>query len=77
MILEDLYHTFNNDRPMDFTGHSLSIGDIVALKQGGKVSYHYCDTIGFKELPVFSAQKQEDRPSVLEQLKSKKPKLSK
>ena len=77
MILEDLYHTFNNDRPMDFTGHSLSIGDIVDLKQGGKVSYHYCDTIGFKELPVFSAQKQEDRPSVLEQLKSKKPKLSK
>lgn len=77
MILEDLYRTFNNDRPMDFTGHSLSIGDIVALKQGGKVSCHYCDTIGFKELPVFSAQKQEDRPSVLEQLKSKKPKLSK
>ena len=77
IILEDLYCTFNNDRPMDFTGHSLSIGDIVALKQGGKVSYHYCDTIGFKELHVFSAQKQEERPSVLEQLKSKKPKLSK
>ena len=77
IILEDLYRTFNNERPMDFTGHSLSIGDIVALKQGGKVSYHYCDTIGFKELPVFSAQKQEDRPSVLEQLKSKKTKLSK
>ena len=77
IILEDLYRTFNNNRPTDFTGHSLSIGDIVALKQGDKVSYHYCDTIGFKELPVFSEQKQAERPSVLEQLKSKNPKLSK
>ena len=35
------------------SGHSLSVSDIVALKQDGKVSYHYCDSMGFQELPAF------------------------
>ena len=41
------------DTPGDFTGHSLSVSDIVALRQAGVVSYHYCDSIGFQELPNF------------------------
>ena len=41
------------DTPGDFTGHSLSVSDIVALRQTGVVSYHYCDSIGFQELPNF------------------------
>lgn len=52
-ILENFYYIFNEERPVDFTGHSLSVSDIVALKQDGKVSYHYCDSVGFKELPAF------------------------
>ena len=36
--LEDLYRIFNIEHPQDFTGHSLSISDIVALKQAGVVS---------------------------------------
>lgn len=51
--LERLYEIFNLNRPGDFTGHSLSVSDIVALKQDGVVSYHYCDSVGFKELPDF------------------------
>ena len=51
--LEDLYHTFNVEHPQDFTGHSLSLSDIVALKQAGVVSYHYVDSIGYKELANF------------------------
>lgn len=51
--LERLYEIFNLNHPGDFTGHSLSMSDIVALKQDGVVSYHYCDTIGFMELPNF------------------------
>lgn len=51
--LEDLYRTFNIDHPQDFTGHSLSKSDIVALKQDGVVSCHYVDSIGYKELPTF------------------------
>ncbi len=52
--LEGLFQTFNINRPGDFCGHSLSVSDIVALKQDGEVSYHYCDSIGFRELPGFN-----------------------
>lgn len=58
-ILEDLYTKFNVDHPEDFKGHSLSVSDIVALKQHGAVSYHYVDSIGFKELPQFMTQEGE------------------
>lgn len=51
--LEDLFDRFNNDRPADFHGHSLSMSDIVALKQNGQVSYHYVDSFDFAVLPNF------------------------
>ena len=51
--LERLYHMFNTDHPEDFRGHSLSVSDIVALKEQGVVSYHYVDSIGYTELPNF------------------------
>lgn len=56
-ILENFYYIFNDERPGDFVGHSLSVSDIVALKQDGKVSYHYCDSMGFQELPAFQKPK--------------------
>lgn len=52
-LLEGMYEKFNIARPEDFRGHSLSVSDIVALNQGGVVSCHYVDTIGFQELPGF------------------------
>ena len=64
--LEDLYFIFNQKRPDDFKGHSMSVSDIVALKRGGVVSYYYCDSIGFKELPDFG------RKSVLKRLEPTK-----
>ena len=51
--LERLYHMLNTDHPEDFRGHSLSVSDIVALKEQGVVSYHYVDSIGYTELPNF------------------------
>ncbi|MCD8004129.1 MAG: YodL domain-containing protein [Oscillospiraceae bacterium] len=51
--LEDLYVKFNIDHPADFTGHSLSVSDIVALRQNGVISCHYVDSVGFRELPNF------------------------
>lgn len=55
-ILENFYYIFNDDRPVDFTGHSLSVSDVIALKREGVVSYHYCDSIGFVELPDFDRE---------------------
>ena len=53
VMLESLYTKFNIDHPADFTGHSLSVSDIVALKTGGVVSCHYVDSVGFTELKDF------------------------
>ena len=55
-VLEQIYVNFNLQRPADFTGHSLSVSDIVAMKQDGVISYHYCDNIGFRELPDFGKE---------------------
>lgn len=55
-VLEQAYQQFNIQRPADFTGHSLSVSDIVAIKRGSEVSYHYCDSIGFKELEHFKSE---------------------
>ena len=54
--LENLFEIFNTNRPGDFTGHSLSVSDIIALKRDGVVSYHYCDNVGFQELPGFMSE---------------------
>ena len=51
--LDMIYQRFNVDHPADFKGHSLSVSDIVALKQNGVVSCHYVDSIGFREMPNF------------------------
>ena len=51
--LDMIYQRFNVDHPADFKGHSLSVSDVVALKQNGVVSCHYVDSIGFRELPTF------------------------
>ena len=52
-LLEGFYYQFNMDRPEDFHGHSLSVSDIVAIKEAGNVSFHFVDSFGFKELQDF------------------------
>ena len=54
--LEALFEQFNLHRPVDYHSPSLSVSDIVAIKQNGVVSYHYCDSVGFKELPDFQKE---------------------
>ena len=51
--LEKLYQQFNLEKPVDFHSPSMSVSDIVAIKQDGKVSCHYCDSVGFTEIPGF------------------------
>ena len=59
--LESIYTRFNVDRPADFTGHSLSVSDIVVLHQDGKDTAHYCDRTGFSEVPEFLQPAQKSR----------------
>ena len=51
--VEQLYHQFNNDHPADYRHPSMSVSDIVAIKQDGKVSCHYCDSSGFTQISGF------------------------
>ena len=51
--LEDIYRTFNVDHPADFNGHSLSVSDVVVLHQNGQDTAHYCDSVGFQQVPEF------------------------
>ena len=51
--LEDIYRTFNVDHPADFKGHSLSVSDVVVLHLNGQYTAHYCDSVGFQQVPEF------------------------
>lgn len=48
--LESLYREFNVNRPEDFSGHSMSVSDIVLLKKNDVVSAYYVDSIGFADI---------------------------
>ncbi len=51
--LDSLYEKFNIAHPADYTGHSLSVSDIVVLNENGKVKAYFVDSISFRELPDF------------------------
>ena len=51
--LERLYEQFNLQKPVDFHSPSMSVSDIVAIKQNGQVSCHYCDSVGFTQVQGF------------------------
>lgn len=53
MDLEDIFSKFNDKRPEDFKGHSLSVSDVVVLNKNGHASAHYVDSFGFKTVPEF------------------------
>ena len=94
--LESIFESFNFMHPEDFTGHSLSVSDVVALKLDGQVTSYFVEPVGFTRLEDFIRRenylknaemaleddygmidgivnngKRDERPSVLEQLKSK------
>ena len=58
--LDGIYERFNVQRPADFTGHSLSVSDVVVLNDGSTVKACYVDSIGFAELPDFFKERKMD-----------------
>ncbi len=51
--LDEIYHRFNMEHPADYTGRSLSLGDIVVFRQDGKQTAYYVDSVGYREVPEF------------------------
>ena len=57
--LETIYERFNIHRPEDFTGHSLSVSDVIVLESVGDKKAFYVDSFGFCEVEDFFAEKLE------------------
>ena len=65
--LETIYRDLNMDRPDNFHGHSLSVSDIVVLREYGTDTAHYCDRFGFTQVPEFLQERQPElTPDALE-----------
>lgn len=52
-ILENIYERFHFPKPEDFHSRSVSVSDVIAIRRDGKLSFHYVDSIGYKEVPGF------------------------
>jgi hypothetical protein len=48
--LESIYAKFNVEHPEGFTGHSLSMSDVVELYDEAGSKFHYVDRFGFKQI---------------------------
>jgi hypothetical protein len=50
--LGELFRILNMESPDDFTGHSLSVSDVIAIKteRNDYWYYFYCDSFGWQEV---------------------------
>ena len=50
--LENIYQKFNVDHPADYTGRSLSVSDVVEIRESDtlKPGFYFVDSIGFKKI---------------------------
>lgn len=60
VILESIFTKFNTDRPEDFTGHSLSVSDVVVLDTKEGSSAYFVDSFGMADVTdlFFDLEKQ-------------------
>lgn len=63
---EDIYTRFNINPPEDFTGHSLSMSDVVVLHRNGEDTAYYVDSFGYQEIPGFLPEKEQEPPFIRE-----------
>ncbi len=50
--LEEIYRVFNWDKPEGYAGRSMSVSDIIEVRDGktGEREFYYCDSIGFRKV---------------------------
>ena len=52
-FLNDVFAKFNIERPEDFSGHSLSVSDVIVVNNHGEKSAHFVDSWDMKTLEQF------------------------
>lgn len=55
--LASLLIKFNINHPEGYTGHSLSVSDVVVLQKDGQTKAYYANGTGFQEIPEFVQQR--------------------
>lgn len=82
--LEEIYRKFNLDHPKDYVGRSLSVSDVVEVKDSDTIAsgIYFCDDFGFKEVQFdkdlcseTDRKPQSNKISVLLVQPEKRPKL--
>ncbi|MBQ6212400.1 MAG: hypothetical protein IJJ57_05845, partial [Ruminococcus sp.] len=58
--LEDIYTRFNVEHPDDFTGHSLSVSDVIVVHDDDVTTAYYIDDVGYKKVPEFLQLEQKE-----------------
>lgn len=49
-MCEIIFHVFNMRRPSEFTGHSLSMSDVVEIVTDRTATLYYCDMCGWQRV---------------------------
>ena len=57
--LDGIFQKFNINQPEDYHGRSLSVSDVICIKQDGKTTAHFVDSYGFTEIPDFTLSREE------------------
>ena len=65
--LDSLYEKFNLHHPEDFTGHSLSVSDVIVIEQDGQQQAHFVDSFGFQDVPDFFVERTQKAEQTTEQ----------
>lgn len=66
--LEDLYYRFNREIPPDYAGRSMSVSDVIEFDNNGYKTFHYCDSLGFKDIefdPALTGSVQKEKIKVI------------
>ncbi len=73
--LENIFIKFNTEKPENFHGHSLSVSDIIVVKDNEKNEAYYVDTIGFTNVTdrFYNPEKENVDELLAEQVKSQYP----
>ena len=71
--LDDIYSQFNHAHPKGFTGHSLSVSDVVVIQRDSETTSHYVDNTEFTELPAFLGNEKQPEQAALPEQQTEKP----
>ena len=55
--LDTIFYKFNQQRPTDFEGHSLSVSDVITVGNENEETAYYVDSFGFSDIPDFFKNK--------------------